>query len=706
MSQVPPATAGRSIYAQLMRSHQSIALIGVGMLVVSLLTTFWVRSHTTRFATVRGPIVSSATTTQSGLQRSLAGLRGWMVLPDPAFREVRLYAWEQEIHPALTNLRHLGAGVQMDGFDEQLDRLTQILAELHEWQSWIHDIAQTPGNEPARVMLDRKVRPLAARLLAGMSAMLDLQKREPVAPVREALLSTMADLRHAVMQVRTGAISFARDGDPADEATIQVNLQTAAREMRRIEGHLDALQPEQRDLVGWLTIELLAYEARANEIITLRSSQDWNLARHLFATHANPLGIAAAALLTDLSTVQHELMEAEAADVVRISNAAVIVLCGLILLMALSAFLISRSRARQITAPLSALSEATQAFASGELSADLPVLHDDEIGRLTSSFNVMRASLRLGEATLQEREEHLRAVVTSIIDGIITIDVAGVIRSFNRAAEEIFGYTVDEVLGHNVKMLMPAPYRTEHDGYLHNYHQSGEAKVIGIGREVVGQRKDGSTFLMDLAVSEMSVGDGRMFAGIVRDITDRKQAEEGLREATEQAEEANRAKSNFLATMSHELRTPLNAVIGYSEMLIESAEDDERQQDADDAGRIQIAGHHLLELINEVLDLSKIEAGEIELHLEDIDIAVMVDSVEKTVDPLMQKNANRFSAECSDDIGIMHADLTRVRQVLFNILSNAAKFTHEGTITLRAERETTQVPTTGSSSVQRTPASA
>ena len=145
-----------------------------------------------------------------------------------------------------------------------------------------------------------------------------------------------------------------------------------------------------------------------------------------------------------------------------------------------------------------------------------------------------------------------------MIDGIITIDQHGVILSFNPAAARIFGYDLSEVKGQNVKMLMPEPYRGEHDQYLTNYLSTREAKIIGSGREVVGRRKDGSTFPMDLAVSEMRLGDDRMFVGIVRDISQRKEAEETLVEARRAAEEANEAKSRFLTNMSHELRTPMN----------------------------------------------------------------------------------------------------------------------------------------------------
>ncbi len=163
-------------------------------------------------------------------------------------------------------------------------------------------------------------------------------------------------------------------------------------------------------------------------------------------------------------------------------------------------------------------------------------------------------------------------------------------------------------------------------------------------------------------------------------------AETELAEAA--AQEANQAKSAFLANMSHELRTPLNAIIGYSEMLQEEARDDGNESYLPDLGKILVSGRHLLELINGVLDLAKIESGKMELYLEDFDVAELVKGVEGTILPLVRKNANQIELSGLDDLGRMQSDVTKLRQMLFNLLSNACKFTHEGVVRLEAERTT------------------
>jgi signal transduction histidine kinase/DNA-binding response OmpR family regulator len=154
-------------------------------------------------------------------------------------------------------------------------------------------------------------------------------------------------------------------------------------------------------------------------------------------------------------------------------------------------------------------------------------------------------------------------------------------------------------------------------------------------------------------------------------------------EARAAAEEANRTKSQFLANMSHELRTPMNAIIGYSEMLQEEAEDLGQKNFIPDLQKIHGAGKHLLGLINDILDLSKVEAGKMTIFLEDFDVAKLVNEVAATVQPLVAKNGNRLDVHCPSDIGSMKADVTKVRQTLFNLLSNASKFTEKGVITLR-----------------------
>jgi PAS domain S-box-containing protein len=577
-----------------------------------------------------------------------------------------------------------------------------------------------------------------------------------------------------------------------------------------------------------------------------------------------------------------------------------------------------------------------------------PIQHEEMLARVSAQIDMLQIRRQLEESvdertvefqqanvTLKDREESISAIVSAVPDGIITIDEQGVIDSFNPAAEEIFGYKAEEIIGHNVKLLMPEPYQSEHDGYLSNYRQSGVANIIGIGREVSGLRKDGTTFSMDLAVNNMNIEGHHKFIGIVRDITarkeiaevlriskekfskafssapdwisistlsdsfftevndsflnitgysreevighsaiklglwvdieqrkalvreleekgrvrdleinmrmktgavrdfqlaaeiidingithmfmyarditerkmadkvleesetkyrhlvegslqgiyvhrdfkplfanekcaeiygyrspeeileldsildvfwspveqnrimgyktsrlaghdappiyegrgmrkdgsqfwfenhvtlidwqgekaiqvaviditERKQYEHNLKQAKEAAEAANLAKSQFLATMSHELMTPLNHIIGYSELL----QDEISGQSSDDLASINSSGKKLYSMINNMLDLSNIESAEINLSPEPLIVSKLITSVAEQVAPTLKKNNNTLDIVCDENIGLLQADTERVRQCLFNLLDNAAKFTEGGQVSLKVFQE-------------------
>ena len=341
--------------------------------------------------------------------------------------------------------------------------------------------------------------------------------------------------------------------------------------------------------------------------------------------------------------------------------------------------------AGRVLRPLGFLSQASRRLGGGDLSARVPAGSKDELGELATRFNAMAAQLQASVHAVNEREAHIRAIMDTTADGIITIDEGAKIESLNAAALRLFGYGEREAAGRNLGVLL-AEGRAWSLADIERHLGATDSVVLGFRAELEARRKDGTVFPVELALAEINGSGVRRFTATFHDLTRRKQAEDELRRAKEAAEEANRAKSQFLANMSHELRTPLNVIINYAEMLQEECEEQEQKGFIPDLQRIHASGKHQLSLINDILDMSKIEAGRIDLCPETFDVGRMVQDVVTTIRPVVEKNSNALVLDCPDGLGQMHSDLTRVRQVLFNLLSNAGKFTEKGSVTLSVRR--------------------
>jgi PAS domain S-box-containing protein len=305
---------------------------------------------------------------------------------------------------------------------------------------------------------------------------------------------------------------------------------------------------------------------------------------------------------------------------------------------------------------------------------------------------------RRADNLLRERELHLRTLLDNMLDGVMTVDCNGLIRMFNSAMQRMSGYLANEVIGQNVKILACEKNSEECNPNLWRFYEDDNSGGVGNRHEVEIVRRNGERFPAELSIGEMQVGDDWSYIVTVLDLTEKKQVqdeliahrerlEELVRDRTadllivrDQAEKASQAKSIFLANMSHELRTPLNAIIGYSELLHEDVEHHSPEEVRDDLDKIRLAGSHLLSLISSILDLSKIEAGKMDMKLEPLDLCSLLDDIATTVEPIIEKNSNKLAMERSEDIQSIYADNLWVRQSLLNLLANAAKFTENGLI--------------------------
>jgi two-component system, LuxR family, sensor kinase FixL len=270
------------------------------------------------------------------------------------------------------------------------------------------------------------------------------------------------------------------------------------------------------------------------------------------------------------------------------------------------------------------------------------------------------------------REAHLQSILDTVPDAMIVIDERGIVQSFSSAAERLFGRPANEVLGQNIKLLMPSPYRENHDSYLERYLRTGERRIIGIGRVVVGERKDGSTFPMELAVGEMRSGDRRYFTGFIRDLTERQQTEARLQELQSELVHISRltAMGEMASTLAHELNQPLSAIANYmkgSRRLLEASTDDRSAMLRDAMDKAADQALRAGQIIRRLRDF--VARGESERRVESVKKLIEEASALALVGAKDQGVRVRFQFDPSVDLVL--ADKVQIQQVLLNLMRNA-----------------------------------
>jgi len=303
----------------------------------------------------------------------------------------------------------------------------------------------------------------------------------------------------------------------------------------------------------------------------------------------------------------------------------------------------------------------------------------------------LQARIRL----LARESQRFRQLLEAAPDAIMEVDRDGKIVLLNKTTERLFGYERDELLGKPVEMLIPAEARGMHARHRGQYWSKPSTRPMGTGLKLDGQRKDGTRFPVEISLSPVEFDDGPRVAAIIRDVTERRLAEEHLRSVqaayteelaaknrelqlrNREVEQANQLKSEFLSGMSHELRTPLHTIIGFTELLEEELHGSLNEKQHRFVGHIHRDSQHLLALINDVLDLSKIESGRLELHRETFALDAALEEAISSVRPRAETKSIAIETQTPADRAIF-ADRLRFKQILYNLLSNAVKFTFVG----------------------------
>ena len=283
------------------------------------------------------------------------------------------------------------------------------------------------------------------------------------------------------------------------------------------------------------------------------------------------------------------------------------------------------------------------------------------------------------EFALRESRDLLRATVKSSLDSVLIADSDGVVVDLNDAAAQMFGFEASEMTGKEMSgMIMPERLRSAHKAGMARYAATGKARVMGRRIEIDAQRSDGTEFPIELSISATGSGSDARYVAFMRDITDRRMAEESLKTAKDRAEAANRAKAQFLAAISHEMRTPLTGILGALDLLAAGELTEQQRKFIRTANR---SGHALLSVISDVLDISRLEAGKVDLDISVLDLEEIVEDVVEIIGNLAQERGNTIAVHIDGRLpGRLMGDPARIRQVLLNFATNAVKFTYDGFI--------------------------
>jgi PAS domain S-box-containing protein len=525
------------------KKHLLVVFFGVVFLLLNLSMLYWLKENISMLVNRDLQTSNSTKNIQMNLQKSLASLRAWITVKDQRFIQERKDAWEKGIIPNLKILDRLSTHDGKTKLFLMDTTLKKVLSDLKAWQWHIQDVAQTAGNFPAKVFMNQFWLPTANRLISFSTILINEEKSFSDG---RALIFPLADFRGNLTHSVSLMIEYVETGNVSKLVRSQAFFSLAKKAVKKVDYNEKRVRPRQEKILRLLNSRLESYQKLGQQLTALRQKPQTNLAAYWLSKKAVPLARKANNLLNDMSVVQFSYLNSEVRQVELLSSIIPYSTCLFIIFLILYFLWLATFNAKKLLQPIQALSIATKKLAQGELNDNIPIESNDEIGELTRAFNKMREERQLAEVKT-------RGIVETALEPIVTINEKGIVQSCNSATSNLLGYPAKEILGSNVSMLMPEPHRTQHDSYLSHYLETKTKKIIGQSREVMALSKSGEEIPVLLSVSEIIVGEDRLFTGILRDLRSEKAQAAEMALLNLKLEQKNKEKS-LIAELDNDLR--------------------------------------------------------------------------------------------------------------------------------------------------------